>query len=106
MHKANCWEAMGCERGPGGAKVHEKGVCPAATAHEIDGLHGGLNGGRACWGVMNTLCDGDVQLTYVAKLQKCIGCEFHRAVLAQEECVATPQEVIKAIESAGIVRTS
>lgn len=105
MRKANCWEAMGCERGPGGAKVHDKGVCPAATANEIDGLHDGVAGGRACWGVLNTLCDGNVQLTYVEKLKKCIGCEFQRQVLAEEACVATPQEVMKAIESAGVMRT-
>jgi hypothetical protein len=80
----NCWEFKQCGREPGGSKVHEMGECPAATTSAVDGIHGGKNGGRSCWAVVGTFCDGVVQDTYTMKLHSCIGCEF-RSVVEHDE---------------------
>jgi hypothetical protein len=84
MPKVNCWEWKKCGRQEGGAKVAELGVCPAATAEPINGANGGLNGGRACWALAGTLCGGQVQGTFAAKLSNCMACDFYKLV-AQEE---------------------
>ena len=47
----NCWEYWGCGRESGGVNAIEEGVCPAARETRLDGVHGGRNGGRACWAV-------------------------------------------------------
>ena len=54
----NCWEIMDCGREPSGSLVAELGVCPAATDVTHDGMNHGHNGGRICWVVAGTLCDG------------------------------------------------
>ena len=41
--KLNCWEHKKCGRQPGGHRVQELGVCPAATNTELHGAHGGTN---------------------------------------------------------------
>lgn len=84
MPKVNCWEWKKCGRQEGGAKVAELGVCPAATAEAISGANGGLNGGRACWALAGTLCGGQVQGTFAAKLSNCMVCDFYKLV-SQEE---------------------
>lgn len=84
MPKVNCWEWKKCGRQEGGAKVAELGVCPAATAEPINGANGGLNGGRACWALAGTLCGGQVQGTFAAKLSNCMVCDFYKLV-SQEE---------------------
>ncbi len=61
MMKLNCWEFKKCGREPGGAKVEELGVCPAATDCRLDGVHGGHSSGRACWVIAGTYCRGQVQ---------------------------------------------
>ncbi|MGO9210717.1 MAG: two-CW domain-containing protein [Terriglobales bacterium] len=84
MPKVNCWEWKKCGRQEGGAKVAELGVCPAANAERINGANCGLNGGRACWALAGTLCGGQVQGTFAAKLSNCMACDFYKLV-AQEE---------------------
>jgi hypothetical protein len=54
MPKLNCWEFEKCGRQPGGIKVKELGVCPAATEKRAHGINGGINGGRACWAIAGT----------------------------------------------------
>lgn len=95
--KRNCWESKQCGREPGGAKAHEIGVCPAATETAADGIHGGRNGGRACWAVVGTFCGGRVQDTIVAKLHECVGCEFRHEVEAQEgtSLLTVPQITVR-----------
>ena len=93
MAKRNCWEATDCGRGPGGAKTFELGVCPAATVSQLNGVHGGLNGGRACWGVVGTFCDGLVQQSLAQKLAYCVGCSFRRDVESEEDDLLTPQQL-------------
>lgn len=76
----NCWEFKKCGRQPGGSKSSELGVCAAATESRINGIHGGSNGGRACWVLAGTLCGGKAQGTYAQKLANCIACDFYLQV--------------------------
>lgn len=80
----NCWDAKQCGRQPGGMRVHELGVCRAAIASALHGVHHGQQGGRACWVQVGTLCGGKVQATHAAKLETCEHCEFYRAVQREE----------------------
>lgn len=93
MTAKNCWEDRGCGRGPGGDKVAERGVCPAATVEALNGIHGGKNGGRACWGVIGTFCDGLIQESLAQKLAYCVGCSFRKEVEDGEREVLSPQEI-------------
>lgn len=82
--KLNCWEVKLCGRQPGGNKVHELGICPAATDVKNDGLNSGKNGGRVCWSLTGTFCGGKVQGTYAQKQGTCLTCEFMQIVRAEE----------------------
>jgi len=82
--RQNCWEFKTCGREPGGARVHEMGVCPASTATKAHGIHGGQNGGRCCWALVGTLCGGIEQNSLVAKLHQCVGCDFRTMVETEE----------------------
>lgn len=84
MGKQNCWGFQNCGRAPGGAKVHELGVCPAAIDARGDGVHGGKNGGRACWMIAGTFCGGKTQGTFCQKLASCIECQFYQLVEKEE----------------------
>jgi hypothetical protein len=84
MMKLNCWEFNECGREPGGISAQELGVCPAATAKRLNGVHGGTNAGRACWVVGGTLCNGSVQETFVKKYDRCIECNFYKKVRSEE----------------------
>lgn len=85
MPKPNCWDFMKCGRQPGGEKVAESGVCPAAVDGGLDGINGGTNGGRSCWAVAGTACFGKVQGTFAAKFGDCMDCEFFWTVASEEE---------------------
>jgi len=78
--RTNCWEFKKCGREPGGDKADELGICLAATATSVDGVHGGKNGGRACWAVCGTLCGGEVQGTFADKIGNCKICDFYKLV--------------------------
>jgi len=82
--KQNCWEFKKCGREPGGSKAKDLGVCPASTEARLDGMNDGKNGGRACWALTGTLCGGQVQGTFAAKVGNCLKCEFYQKV-GQEE---------------------
>ncbi len=84
MNKKNCWEYKQCGREPGGARVGELGVCPAAEQAAVDGIHGGRNGGRCCWVIAGTFCGGEVQGVYASKLANCISCDFYMMVSEEE----------------------
>ncbi len=87
MGKNNCWDVKKCERGPGGAKAHEFGVCQAAAEQRADGIHGGINGGRCCWVIAGTLCKGATpQGDYMQKFcSDCQNCDFYSMVKKEEE---------------------
>jgi hypothetical protein len=82
--KPNCWEVMGCGRGPNGVKVAELGLCPVVNEKRLDGIHGGQGAGRACWVVAGSLCGGKVQGTYASKFENCQSCRFYAQVKSEE----------------------
>ncbi len=84
MARENCWEHKKCGREPGGAKVADLGVCPAAVEVRTDGMNGGDKGGRVCWALAGTLCGGKVQGTFAAKLTACMECTFYKQVAREE----------------------
>lgn len=81
--KQNCWEYKHCGREPYGRNVKELGVCPAASEKRLDGIHGGVNAGRACWVVAGTFCSGVVQGTFAQKYNSCKECSFYQLVQAE-----------------------
>ena len=84
MSRLNCWEFLKCGREPDGAKVAERGKCPAATDSSANGLNGGKNGGRICWAVTGTFCGDKIQGTFAQKRSSCMTCEFFKTVEAEE----------------------
>ena len=84
MAKLNCWDVKRCGRQPGGHKTAELGVCEAATSTAFHGVHGGTNGGRACWIVTGTLCGGKVQGMFAQKSLSCNQCDFYKTVRKEE----------------------
>lgn len=94
MAKLNCWQFKQCGREPGGGKVAELGVCPAAIEHAADGINDGSKGGRACWALAGTLCGGKVQGTFASKLANCMQCDFYKLVVAEEGKDFIPSKMI------------
>lgn len=84
MKKQNCWEFKKCGRETQGARVHDRGVCPAAKEVKLDGIHGGKNSGRSCWVIAGTYCKGEVQGSFAQKYDNCSECDFYDSVLAEE----------------------
>jgi len=86
--KLNCWQFMGC-------RVQKKNsllraisgpyICPVFLEKKLDGVHGGINGGRACWIVSRTTCCGTIQGTCEEKYQTCIACDFYRSIMEEED---------------------
>ncbi len=84
MIRQNCWEFFQCGREPGGSRASELGVCLTPLDREADGLNNGKNGGRICWAIAGTYCDGEPQGTFVRKQVGCFECEFYKKVKAEE----------------------
>jgi hypothetical protein len=82
--KINCWEFKKCGREPGGKKVSELGICPAASDNRLDGVHEGKNSGRTCWVVTGTYCKGEVQGVFARKFGNCLNCDFYQQVKEEE----------------------
>jgi hypothetical protein len=101
--KQNCWEVKKCGREVGGVKTAEMGVCPAATVKQMHGVHGGINGGRACWIVKATLCGGAVQGSFGQKFTNCQQCAFYKLVRHEEGTGYTlAPELLERMKSATI----
>ncbi|MBU0674939.1 MAG: hypothetical protein KJ950_09880 [Proteobacteria bacterium] len=83
-NKINCWEFKKCGREPGGARVEEYGVCPAAIEDKANGINNGEMGGRICWAVSGTFCRGKVQGIFAAQITSCATCAFFNLVDQQE----------------------
>ena len=92
--RQNCWEYMKCGRGPGGEKVAELGVCPAAADNSYDGINFGKNAGRFCWAVAGTLCDKQIQGTFAEKRISCISCDFFKLVQQEEGASTSPTKFL------------
>jgi hypothetical protein len=88
----NCWEVMRCGRGPGSTNGD---VCPAATETRLDGVHGGINAGRACWVIAGTLCvDVIASGKFARKMETCFNCDFYRLVRKEEGDLRPHQELL------------
>ena len=83
--KQNCWEFSACGREQGGVHEKELGVCPAAIEVRLDKVHEGKNGGRACWIVAGTLCEGKPEGSFVRKHKNCTSCDFYNQVELEEK---------------------
>ncbi len=83
-NRLNCWEVKKCGREPGGNRVAELGICPAAVEMSKEGVNRGHCAGRYCWRVAGTFCGGQVQGTYAKKLHTCIECVFFKQVQEEE----------------------
>lgn len=79
----NCWEVKQCGREPGGVHSADLGVCPASSETAYDGVNDGHNGGRFCWAVAGTLCNGQVQGTFAFKAMDCMKCAFYAQVVRE-----------------------
>lgn len=82
--KLNCWEFMGCAWGPPAEGEPRDDVCPAALEYRLNGVHGGINAGRACWVVTDTICEGRAQGAFAQKAACCADCDFYRTVQDEE----------------------
>jgi tRNA A-37 threonylcarbamoyl transferase component Bud32 len=82
--KLNCWEFNECGRELEGHRAEELGVCPAASDASFHGINYGNNGGRICWAVAGTFCDGKVQGSFAEKRRSCMECEFFKLVRSEE----------------------
>ncbi|MBT7696486.1 MAG: protein kinase [Desulfobacterales bacterium] len=84
LKKLNCWEYIKCGREPGGQNAIELGTCPAAMDKSYSGINSGKYGGRFCWAVSGTFCDGETQGTFAEKRDSCLNCGFYKLVRAEE----------------------
>ncbi len=94
MTKLNCWQYCNCGREPGGERVKDLGICPVALATSLNGVNGGINGGRICWAVAGTFSPykrSQMDCHRAKALRSCLECDFHKRVLEEEGlAVGTP----------------
>ena len=84
MSKTNCWEFKNCGRELGRTQTDELGVCPVSTEKRLNGIHDGINAGRACWVVAGSMCGGKRQGTFAKKFDNCEKCDFYFTVKQEE----------------------
>jgi hypothetical protein len=84
MGCVNCWDLIKCGREPGGSKIAELGVCPAASDTSSNEINHGKNGGRICWAIAGTLCGGKVQGNLAQKQVSCMVCKVFKQIKAEE----------------------
>jgi rubrerythrin len=82
--KLNCWEFKMCGRQPGGIHEGDCGSCPVTSEKGLDGVHGGIAAGRACWAVAGTMCRGKVQGTFAREIEQCEECDFYQKIRREE----------------------
>ncbi len=93
--RLNCWEYKQCGREQNGKRTAELGVCPAALDISFDGINRGKNGGRVCWAIAGTFCEGKLQGAFADKRNSCVKCDFFRMVNSQEENHDSPTKLLK-----------
>ena len=80
--KKNCWEVKECERCSTAAG---NDACPVCKEDRLNGTHGGLNAGRACWTISHTKCGGTTQGGFGSKFRNCKECDFYNMVREEEK---------------------
>ena len=93
--KLNCWEFKQCGREPDGKNAAEFGVCPATVDSSFDTMNRGKNGGRVCWAVAGTFCEGEIQGSFADKRASCIKCDFFKSVNSIEATSNGPTKLLK-----------
>lgn len=84
MIRKSCWEIKKCGREIDGSNVEELGICPASISNEYNNINNGLYGGRFCWAIAGTFCQGIVEGTFAKKLWNCLNCDFLKSVHYEE----------------------
>lgn len=82
--KKNCWEFKCCRRQKRNRWQSREDWCPVFFETKLDGIHGGNNGGRACWIVLGTHCGSGIQSNYFYKFMVCRSCDFYLATREEE----------------------
>jgi len=80
MRKLNCWEYNQCGRGPGHSEEPAHQVCPVSKTDTCEGMNEGSMGGRVCWAISGTFCEGSAQGTFASKVASCQECDFYKVV--------------------------
>jgi len=80
--KLNCWEVKSCGKC---TTMVEDDACPVCRESKLNGVHGGLNAGRACWTVSHTKCGGSTQGDFGKKFNSCMECNFYKLVKDEEK---------------------
>ena len=78
--KKNCWDVKRCGRGPDGKKD-----CLAAQDSTLNGVHGGINAGRACWVSAGTRGNSATTGEFARQLKDCLRCDFYKLVASEEQ---------------------
>jgi len=60
----------------------------------LDGVHGGKKGGRACWMIAGTFCQGKVHGLHAQKYLTCKDCDFYQRVHFKEGMDIIPSAVL------------
>ena len=84
MQRLNCWEFE--RRGKESCSLNKTGceTCPAAKESRVNGVNNGINGGRACWAINETLRSEKAQGAFASKLENCLSCGFYALVQIEE----------------------
>jgi len=87
--KMNCWDYQQCGREANGSRVRKLGICPVYLFPGLDGIHGGKNGGRACWIIRDVTCGSTLQRMFIPHCLACFSCHFRRSVMNDEgpDCI-------------------
>jgi hypothetical protein len=97
--KKNCWEFKGCGM-ESQANNDTAGRCPVPAMSMYDGINDGKDGGRVCWMIAGSACQGDIQGTFAQKLEACSDCDFYESVRVEEgKNLQLPLDVIEGILS-------
>ncbi|MGQ9616627.1 MAG: GAF domain-containing sensor histidine kinase [Spirochaetota bacterium] len=78
-NKINCWEYLKCRYGPS-----TDNPCPVAVDRTSNGVNDGINAGRICWTVPDTLCYDKPMGQFSEKRDICFSCDFYKLVRREE----------------------
>ncbi|HBN07803.1 MAG TPA: hypothetical protein DD435_03845 [Cyanobacteria bacterium UBA8530] len=78
--KPNCWEVKKCGKTQCIDKLRSEDCCVSSVENRVHGFNGGKNGGRVCWALAGTLCNGQVQGAFASKYGSCRECQFFKDV--------------------------
>jgi hypothetical protein len=73
-------------------------MCPAYIETRLTGMHGGENGGRACWVTAGEICRRNMKKTRGTVLKTCQSCDFYKMVINEEGIeYVIPDEILRAL---------